>query len=404
MIGEKKTNKGVATKLWQKGYGLNKQVEDYTVDEDYVLDQKLLKYDCIASTAHVKMLGKIGILKKNEVQKLIKELDKIIKLDEQGKFKILKEHEDCHTAIENYLTKFLGDLGKKVHTARSRNDQVLAALRLYYKEELNECKKLAEEFIVTLKKFVKKYREIKLPGYTHTRKAMPSSISMWGGAFIDSMIDNLKIIDFSLQLIDQSPLGTGAGYGIPLNIDRKYTAELLGFKKIQENPIYTQNSRGKFESTILHALTQVMFDLNKIATDLIMFSMPEFGYFELPKEFCTGSSIMPQKRNPDVFELMRAKYHVVVSNEMQIKNITSNLISGYSRDFQLTKEPTMKGLEITKQSLSIINLVFADLKVNKTNCNKALTEELFATEEVYRLVKKGMPFREAYKIVSKKYQ
>jgi argininosuccinate lyase len=403
MTGEKKTNKSTVMKLWQKRYGLNKQIEDFTVCKDHILDRKLLKYDCIASTAHVKMLGKIGILKKDEVQKLTKELNNIVKLDEQEKFKILKEHEDCHTAIENHLTKFLGNLGKKVHTARSRNDQVLAALRLYYKEELHECKKLAEEFIGTLKKFIQKYGEIKLPGYTHTRKAMPSSIAMWGGAFIDSMVDNLKIIDFSLQLIDQSPLGTGAGYGVPINIDRKYIATLLGFKKVQENPIYTQNSRGKFESTILHALTQVMFDLNKIATDLIMFSMPEFGYFELPEEFCTGSSIMPQKKNPDVFELMRAKYHVVVSHEMQIKAITSNLISGYNRDFQLTKEPTMKGLEITKKSLSIIKLVFAELKVNKKNCSNALTEELYATEEVYKLIKKGIPFREAYKIVSKKY-
>ena len=392
-----------STKLWQKGYDFNKQIEDFTVGDDYILDQKLVKYDCTASIAHAKMLGKIGILKKAEVQKLVKELNGIIKLDKDGKFEILKEHEDCHTAIENHLIKKLGDLGKKIHTARSRNDQVLTALRLYYKDELSDCKKFVEDLTKVVTKFLKKYGKIKLPGYTHTRKAMPSSIAMWCNAFTDSMKDNLKAIKLALELVDQSPLGTAAGYGVPLAIDRNYTAKLLGFRKVQKNSIYTQNSRGKFESTILHALSQVMFDLNKIASDLIIFSMPEFGYFELPKEFCTGSSIMPQKKNPDVFELIRAKYHVVVSYEFQIKNMCANLISGYHRDFQLTKEPTIKGLEITKASLLIMNLILKGLKVNKDSCSKALTKEVYATEEVYKLVKKGVSFREAYKIIGAKY-
>lgn len=403
MTGAKRKNKSVAMKLWEKGYRLNKQVEDFTVGDDYILDQKLIKYDVLASIAHAKMLGKIGILKKDEVQKLITELNNIIQLDKQDKFRILKEQEDCHTAIENHLTKELGDLGKKIHTARSRNDQVLTALRLYHKEELNDCKKLINRLIEAIEKFIRKYGKIEFPGYTHTRKAMPSSISMWGNAFIDSMQDNLKAVNFVWELIDQSPLGTGAGYGIPLKIDRGYTAKLLGFKKSQKNPIYTQNSRGKFESTILHTLTQIMFDLNKIATDLILFSMPELGYFELPKEFCTGSSIMPRKKNPDVLELLRAKYHIVVSYEVQIKNIISNLISGYNRDLQLTKEPTMKGLEITKQSLSIMTLIFTNLKGNKENCSRALTEDIYATEKVYELVKRDTPFREAYKTISEKY-
>jgi len=390
-------------KLWEKGYKLNKQIEEFTVGDDYVLDQQLIKYDCLASIVHTKMLGKIGILKKQEVEKLIKELNNIVKLNKKGRFKISREQEDCHTAIENNLTKKLGDLGKKIHTARSRNDQVLTALRLYYKDELNDSKKLVNDLIGTLKKFLRKYGKIKLPGYTHTRKAMPSSITMWGNSFIDSMKDNLKLIDFTFELVDQSPLGTGAGYGVPLKIDRNYTAKLLGFKKLQKNPIYTQHSRGKFESTILHTLSQIMFDLNKIATDLITFTMPEFSYFELPKEFSTGSSIMPQKKNPDLLELLRAKYHVVVSYEFLIKSIISNLLSGYNRDLQLTKMPAMKGLEITKESLSIMNLIFQNLKVNKENCNKALTKDIYATEETYRLVKKGIPFRKAYRIVSKKY-
>jgi len=390
-------------KLWEKGAKLNQQIENFTVGDDYILDQKLVKYDCLASIAHAKMLGKIGILNEQEVHKLEQELTNIIELDKKGEFKILQEQEDCHTAIENYLIKNLGDLGKKIHTARSRNDQVLTALRLYYKDELNNCTKLMNKFIETIAEFVNKYSDIKFPGYTHTRKAMPSSIGLWGNSFIDAMKDNLKVIDLTLELIDQSPLGTGAGYGVPLKIDRKYTAELLGFKKVQNNPIYTQNSRGKFESTVLHALTMIMFDLNKIASDLILFSLPEFGYFELLDEFCTGSSIMPQKKNPDVLELVRSKYHVIVSYEFQVKNISSNLISGYHRDIQLTKEPTMKGLEIIEECLTIMSLVFTKLKVNKENCEKALTEEIYATEHVYELVEQGIPFREAYQIISKRF-
>ena len=388
-------------KLWGKGYKLNKEIENFTIGEDYIFDKRLVRYDCLASIAHAKMLSKIGIVGKVELTKLIKAFADIIELDRIGKFKILKEQEDCHTAIENYLINKLGNLGKKIHTARSRNDQVLTALRLYYKDELNSCRKLVNKLIKAVREFQKKYGKIILPGYTHSRKAMPSSIRLWSQSIVDSMADNLKIIDLALELINQSPLGTGAGYGIPLKIDRQYAAKLLGFRRIQENPIYAQNSRGKFESTILHTLNQVVFDLNKISTDLIIFSMPEFGYFELPDEFCTGSSIMPQKKNPDVLELLRAKYHILVSYEFQVKGIIGNLLSGYNRDLQLLKEPTMKGLDITKESLSVMSLVFKGLKANNKNCRKALTKEIYATEKVYQLVKRGIPFREAYKKVAK---
>lgn len=390
-------------KLWDKGKKVNDQVEEFTVGNDYILDHKLVGYDCMASIAHAKMLGKIGVLNDEEVTKLVDELENISKLHLDGKFEILKEHEDCHTAIENHLIEKLGDLGKKIHTGRSRNDQVLTALRLYFKDELISCKSLCEEFTEALAWFVNKYGHIEFPGYTHTRKAMPSSMSLWGVAFIESMNDNINALDFAFELIDQSPLGTGAGYGVPLEIDREFTAELLGFSKIQRNPIYVQNSRGKFESNIVHALSLIMFDLNKIATDLILFSMPEFGYFELPEEFCTGSSIMPQKKNPDVLELVRAKYHVLISLEMQLKNIIGNLISGYHRDLQLTKDAIMQAFEITESCLSIMSHLIKELKVNEENCRRALTEELFATERVLELVKQGMPFREAYKIISQDY-
>ncbi len=389
-------------KLWNK-YKLNGEIENFTVGEDYILDQKLVEYDCIGSVAHAKMLAKIGILNQQELKKIIKELNNIIELHKKGKFKILKEEEDCHTAIENHLTKKLGVLGKKIHTGRSRNDQVLTALRLYYKDELKKCRNLVDDFIKEAGKFVVKYGKINLPGYTHARKAMPSSIATWGNSFIESMGDNLKLIDWTFELINQSPLGTGAGYGLPIKVDREYTAKLLGFKNIQKNPIYVQNSRGKFESTILHALSQIMFDLNKMASDLLLFSIPEIGYFEIPEEFCTGSSIMPHKRNPDALELLRAKYYIVVSYEFQIKNIIGNLLSGYNRDLQLTKEPIMKGIETTEESLSIANLLIKNLRVNENKCNQGLTEEVYATEKVYDLVKKKIPFRDAYKKISEKY-
>ena len=390
-------------KLWDKGVPLNKQIEDFTVGDDTILDQKLVRYDCLASIAHAKMLAKIGILTDEEAQKLEDTLNQIIELDEKGEFQIQKAQEDCHTAIENYLVKTLGKLGEKIHTGRSRNDQVLTALRLFYKVELQGCSKLAQEFMDTLSAFVEKYGPIVLPGYTHTRKAMPSSIALWGQACIDSMQDNLKLLDLSYELVDQSPLGAGAGYGVPLDIDREFSAQLLGFKKVQDNPVYTQNSRGKFESTMLHSLSQILLDLNKICSDLIMFSQSEFGFFELPDEFCTGSSIMPQKKNPDVLELVRANYHVVLSYEYQVKNLASNLISGYHRDMQLSKEPTMKGLKISKDCLSVMTLMFKHLKVNEVKCQEALTEEIYATERVYELVNKGVPFREAYKRISKGY-
>ncbi len=390
-------------KLWN-GHKLNKEIEDFTVGEDYIFDQKLVKYDCLASIAHAKMLGKIGILKGEEVEKIVRELNNIIELDKEGKFKIKKEDEDCHTAIENYLTKKLGELGKKIHTGRSRNDQVLTALRLYYKDELKKVEQLSKEFIEALGKFTKKYGKIKIPGYTHYRKAMPSTIEIWAGAFLESMEDNLKMLKSVFELIDQSPLGAGAGYGVPLALDREYTAKLIGFRKVQKNPLYTQNSRGKFEGTIIHTLSQITYDLNKIAADLIIFTMSEFGYFELPNEFCTGSSIMPHKKNPDVLEILRGKHPVICSLEFQVKGITANLMSSYSRVLQLTKDPTIRAFELVKECLTIAKLLFKNLKVNKERCESALTEEIFATEEVFKLVKKGASFREAYKIISKKYE
>ncbi len=391
-------------KLWQKKTALDKQIEHFTVGEDPQIDLQLIKYDCMASIAHARMLKKIGILKSEEVEKLIKELNRIIELAGKNKFTITEEQEDGHTAIEMHLTKKLGDLGKKIHTARSRNDQVLAALRLYYKERIETCEAGIQRFNRSLDQLIKASGSVRFPGYTHTRKAMASSVRLWADAFSLSMKDNLKLLDTAEELIDQSPLGTGAGYGIPLEVDRPYTAKLAGFTQIQENSLYVQNSRGKFESTLIHTLSQIMIDLNRMAADLIFFSVPELGYMSLPETFCTGSSIMPQKKNPDILELVRAKYHVVISQEFQLKSMTANLISGYHRDLQLTKKPVMNAFETTIDCLSVMSAVIQNLNVNSEKCEQAMTDEVLATEKVYELVRQGMPFRDAYRTISKQYE
>jgi len=390
-------------KLWEKNYKLNKKIEEYTVGNDYIIDQKLVKYDCIASIAHAKMLCKINILTKDECKKIVKKLKEIIKLDIEDLFKINKEDEDCHTAIEKFLIKELGKTGKKIHTGRSRNDQVLTALRLYYKDELKFVIESVNNLIGALESLKEKFGDIEIPGYTHMKKAMPSSINLWCNAFIESMNDDVTLLNFIYEHIDKSPLGTGAGYGIPIEVDREFTAGLLGFQKIQKNPLYVQNSRGKFESLILHGLNNIMLVLNKLSMDVLLFGTSEFGFMEFPSEFCTGSSIMPHKKNLDALELIRANYHKTVGFEFEIKNIIGNLISGYNRDLQLTKEPTIKGFNITKDSLEVMNFLLMELKVNKNKCKEAMTKELYATKKIYDLVGKGFTFRDAYKKISKEY-
>ena len=384
-------------KIWDKGFEVDKRVEEFTVGNDFLIDMKLINYDCKASIIHAKMLRKIGVLSKTELKKIINALNEIINSND---LTIKINDEDCHTAIENYLIKKIGDAGKKIHTARSRNDQVLTALRLYYLDNIKNCDLLQKEWIKSLKKFKNKFGTINFPGYTHFRKAMPSSINMWSEAFIESSIDNTKLLKVSKNIINKSPLGTAAGYGVPMNIDREFTAKEMGFDSNQ-NPIYAQISRGKFEKLLIHSLVQIMYDINKISSDLILFSMDELGYFEIPEKFCTGSSIMPQKNNPDVLELLRAKYNNVRSYESEVLNITSNLPSGFHRDFQLTKEPTMKAIETTLDCIKMITMLINELVVNEKRCDEALSEEIYATEKAYKLVEKGVPFRSAYKIIAK---
>ncbi|MBL6989859.1 MAG: argininosuccinate lyase [Bacteriovoracaceae bacterium] len=397
-----KTNSETTMKLWKKGYDLNHKIEQFTVGNDPILDLELVQFDCQASSAHAKMLKSIGILSEKELEQLLGGLLEIEKLAASNNFEINVADEDCHTAIENYLVKKFGDTGKKIHTARSRNDQVLTAIRLFEKQKLTQLLELVDSFQKATQLTIKKFGSVEIPGYTHMQKAMPTDIATWLTCFIDSFEDNKLLINSVLEVVDQSPLGTAAGFGVPvLEIDRQMTADLMGFKKVQNNPIYAQLSRGKVESHILHLCSQVMYDLNKLASDLIMQSMVEFGLVTLPVEFCTGSSIMPQKRNPDVLELVRAKYHVVLGEEFKVKSLIGNLISGYNRDTQLTKDPLFTGLGTTMSSLEIMTLVIGGITVEESMCKKALTDELYATKKVYEMVKDGVPFREAYQKIAK---
>jgi len=390
-------------KLWQKKGKLDFEVEQFTVGSDYVLDAELLPYDLKASKAHARMLQSRGYLSKNELKVILAALDEIGALHSKGKFQIKPEDEDCHTAIENYLVRKLGEAGKKIHTARSRNDQSMTALRLLYLERMKAILKEAKSLQKSIKSFAKKNNG-PMPGYTHTRKAMPSSVEMLAMAYSDMLQDDAAILTSTIKLLDKCPLGSAAGFGSPLEINRKMTAKELGFSSVQNNPIHCANSRGIYESAVVYGMLCLMQSLNRMATDLIYFTAPEFGFFQLPGELCTGSSIMPQKQNPDVLELVRAKAHVVHGNLVQINGIVMNLPSGYNRDYQLTKEPTLRSLQIAFNSLRIMNKVFSRMKAERKRLKSAMTPELFATKKAYELVKKGVPFREAYGKVAQEFR
>lgn len=388
------------TKLWEKGYSLHDEIEKFTVGDDFLLDQRLVKTDILGSIAHARMLTRIGILKEDEFAKLKGALLEILELYSEDKFHIEVEDEDVHTKVENYLTDRLGDLGKKIHTARSRNDQVIVDLRLYSKERLLEILKSLLGFCETLWEFSKENERVIMPGRTHAQPAMPSSVGLWASAFLESLLDDLMLIKTAYKINNQCPLGSAASYGVPLDIDRQFTSDLLGFEKVQNNVLYVNNSRGKVESIVLFALSQVMLDLSKLATDLILFSTREFGYFNLPEELCCGSSIMPQKRNPAGMELVRAKTSTMLSYLFQVTTTIKALPSGYNRDFQETKAPILKGMDLVDSSIKVCDLVISRLKVNEDVLDKSCTPEVFATDRALELVKEGMPFRDAYKEVA----
>ncbi len=384
------------SKLWEKGYTLNQTVESFMTGDDPLLDLRIAKFDCIGSIGHAQMLAKIGVLTQNEFESVKKSLEKLITIIEDGKFVIEQSDEDVHTAIEGYLTAELGDIGKKIHTARSRNDQVLTALRLYTKDQIKQILDKMIDCLNVLYEFASKYRDIPYVGRTHYQKAMPSSIGLWMGAFIESFLDDSELLITNYRLIDQCPLGSAASYGVKLPIDRQYSADVLGFSKVQNNVLYANNSRGKFESIIIHSLSQIMLDMSKLSTDVILFSAPEMKYLELPIEFCPGSSLMPNKKNPDPFELIRAKTATVLANFVQTFDACKSLPSGYNRDSQETKRPFFEACDTVRQTLEVVTIIMSKVTVNKDACINAFSGDVFATDAALHLVNQGIPFRDAY--------
>ncbi|MGA2640135.1 MAG: argininosuccinate lyase [Spirochaetia bacterium] len=388
-------------KLWEKTYSMHDLMEAFTVGEDPALDSRLVNADCVASMAHAAMLRKIGLLSGAEQEALQVELGRIIERNERGEFSISRSEEDVHTAIENHLVAVLGDAGKRIHTGRSRNDQVLAALRLWTRGFLFAFHGAGLALAGRLLDMAEGHATTPMPGRTHMQTAMPSSVGLWASAYAEELLDDLFLSRNAFILLDCSPLGSAASYGVPLPLDREMVADLLGFSRVQNNVLYVNNSRGKLESIALEAVEQAILTLSRMAQDLILFSLPEFGYFTLPPELCSGSSIMPQKKNPDGLELVRARSATISARLLSIKAVLRGLPSGYNRDLQETKGPYFKGCEEGLGCVRIMDLTIAKLVVNKASLRAAFTREIFATDRALELVSEGMPFRDAYREVGR---
>ena len=388
-------------KLWQASAAdaLHPLIEHYTVGDDRALDQRLLGHDIQATKAHAHMLTHIGIITESEYAKLEVELDNLFGQWQNGAFVIGDEHEDGHTAIELYLTEQLGDIGKKVHTGRSRNDQALVMMRLYLKDSL---KKVAQEVAKVTDAYQKKIAQVgdqPMPGYTHSQKAMPTTVATWLGSYHDALSDLIPHLEATTKLINQNPLGSAAGFGVTLPLDRQMTTTELGFGKVQENPMYCGLSRGVFELATVQTMTLVMAFAGKFAEDFLQFTMQESSFFSLPKSMTTGSSIMPHKRNYDVFEIMRAQAHEFGSFSATLYSLVSGVGSGYHRDLQLTKRVTMQAVDNCLDTLAVLALSVAHIEVNKPALDGAMTDELQTVAKINELVEKGIPFREAYRKV-----
>lgn len=387
-------------RLWDKGHEFDAVIEQFTVGEDYLLDQLLVPYDCIASFAHATMLTAIGILNEKELFEVKQGLAAIYQRHREHKFAIEPHQEDCHTAIENYLCENHGDAGKKIHTARSRNDQVLTALRLYMKAEVVKTINGAISLASVLIQFAREHALVAIPGRTHMQLAMPSSFGLWAGAIAESLLDDARGLRDVHALIDQCPLGSASSYGTSVPIDRVFVARMLQFSKVQNNVLYANNSRGKFDAAVIHALNQVSLTLSKAASDLMFFALPEIGYLSFPSALCSGSSLMPQKQNPCALELVRAKSATMESLLSCVLGVVRALPSGYHRDFQETKAPLMKAFTITQASCAVIERHVRGVKINRENCRNAFRPEIFATDDALSLTLKGVPFREAYQRVA----
>ncbi|QHI68442.1 argininosuccinate lyase [Tichowtungia aerotolerans] len=380
---------------------IDEEVLAFTAGRDVELDVNLIQADCIGTAAHVTMLSRMkpAIITADERKQVIGELKKIIELADEGKFKIRLADQDVHLAVERTLTEKLGDLGKKIHTCRSRNDQVAVDLRLFAREELLGAIEEAVALAAALLKFGRKHQKVPMVGRTHMQPGMPSSVGLWASAHAESLLDDCVLLVNAYELNDQCPLGSAASYGVPLEINRELTSDLLGFRCPVHNVLYANNSRGKNESIILSAMSQVMLTLSRMAQDLMLFTMPEFGYFTLPDELTTGSSIMPQKKNPDVIELVRARASKVKACELAVYDLIKGSPTGYNRDLQDAKEFFMDGVATTRACLRVLSPFIEAVEVNKQALIDGFRPDVFATDRALELVGEGMPFRDAYHYV-----
>jgi argininosuccinate lyase len=389
-------------KLWDKGFSTDKKIDLFTVGNDRELDLVLAKYDVIGSLAHARMLHKIGLLTATEIGQVEKELAHITSLIEKGEFVIEEEFEDVHSKVEYLLTEKLGDTGKKIHTARSRNDQVLVDVHLYLREEVKDIRAMIMEFFNLLLELSDTYKDVLLPGYTHFQVAMPSSFGMWFSAYAESLIDDMYMLNAAYRIVDQNPLGSAAGYGSSFPIDRDHTTSEMEFGELKVNSVAAQMSRGKTERSVSFAMSSVAGTLSKFAMDICLYMSQNFGFISFPDELTTGSSIMPHKKNPDVFELIRGKCNKIQSLPYELTLIINNLPSGYHRDLQLLKEGLIPGIQALKSCLEMFTFSLKNIEVNKSIVDQKIYDYLFTVEEVNQLVQDGIPFRDAYKMVGAK--
>ena len=396
-------------KLWNNKNSINKKTDPFTVGKDLYYDLFLAQYDCQASIAHAKMLQKIGVFSKNELNKIITELEKIKVKSEKGELLIEDKFEDIHSKIEYELTQKLGDLGKKIHTGRSRNDQILVAIQLYLKKEINDIKLLAKTFFDLLIDLAKKNKNYLMPGYTHFQIAMPSSFGLWFSAYAESLIDDVEFLNLAKFFVNQNPLGSAAGFGSSFNIDRIETTKELKFDDLKYNSMAAQISRGKIELTTSNAIASLANTLSKFAMDICLYMGKEYDFISFPNDLTTGSSIMPHKKNPDIFELIRGKCNTLKSLPTQITMLTANLPSGYHREMQLAKGPIIEAVIEIKECLKIFTESLKFIKIKKNILQDPKYKNIFSVDSINEYVKKGIPFRDAYqkikeKIESKEYK
>lgn len=389
----------MASKLWEKNFEVNQEIEKFTVGRDRELDLFLAKHDVLGSMAHITMLQSIGLLEKEELKALLAELKNIHAEIEDGHFVIEEGVEDVHSQVELMLTRKLGDMGKKIHSGRSRNDQVLVDLKLFTRQQLME---IAEEVRVLFDELIaqsNRYKDVLMPGYTHLQVAMPSSFGLWFGAYAESLVDDMLFLQAAFKMTNRNPLGSAAGYGSSFPLNRAMTTELLGFDSMNYNVVYAQMGRGKMERNVAFALAGLAGTLSKLAFDACMFNSQNFGFVKLPNECTTGSSIMPHKKNPDVFELTRAKCNKLQALPQQIVLIMNNLPCGYFRDLQIIKEVFIPAFQEIKDCLQMVAYIINKIQVNEHILDDPKYDNMFSVEEVNRLAAAGMPFRDAYKKV-----